>query len=84
MAKVGTSTVVESCLDTERITLLLDTGDSRHYFDDELHPGLKNRPLKCKELRRPHTIATAGRHVLLGTATATAFGVIVDESATEQ
>ncbi|CAN0393136.1 unnamed protein product, partial [Laminaria digitata] len=59
--------------------MLVDSGASGHYFDDELHPSLKDKLLNYKELERPHKMVTAGRHVLLGTATGTASGVIVDD-----
>ena len=60
--------------------MLVDSGASGHYFDYQLHPGLKNQLLNYKELERPHKIGTARRHVLRGTATGTASGVIVDEN----
>ena len=57
-----------------------EVGASGHYFDDELHSDLKYKLLSYRELERPHTIVTAGRHVLLQTATDTASGVIDDEN----
>ena len=54
--------------------MLADSGASGHYFDDELHLDLKNKLLFYKQLKRPHKIVTAGRQVLLGTATGTVSG----------
>ena len=73
-------TTCESSDDTDHMTMLIDSGASGYYFDDELHPSLKDDSLKYKELERPHKIFPAGRHVLRGTATGTASGVVVDEN----
>lgn len=35
-------------------------GASGYFFDDELHPGLKDKLLTYKEIERPHKIATTG------------------------
>ena len=51
--------------------MLEDSGASGPYFDDELHPGLKEKLLNYKPLERPHKVVTGGRHDLLGTATGT-------------
>ena len=37
-------------------------GASGHYFDDELHPDLKDERPNYKELQRPDEIVIAGRH----------------------
>ena len=63
--------------DNGYLTMLVDSAVSGHYFDDELHPGLKVTLLNYKELERPYKIVTAGRHVLLGTASGTASGKVV-------
>lgn len=63
--------------DTGYLTMLVDSAVSGHYFDDELHPGLKVTVLSYKELEIPYNIVTAGRHVLLGTASGTASGEVV-------
>ena len=47
MAKVIIYTTSESGGDTDRATMLVDSGASRRYFDDELHPGLKDKLLNC-------------------------------------
>ena len=68
---------------TPTMTMLVDSGASAHYFDDELHPGLKDQLLNHTKLDGPHKMVTAGRHVLLGTATGTASGVIVYENSSK-
>ena len=80
MAKFEISPTGESGPDTNRMTMLIDSGASEHYFDDELHPGRKDNVLSYKGLERPYKIVIAGRHVLLGTATGTESGVIADEN----
>ena len=56
----------------------MDSGTSGHYFDDELHLGLKDKLLNYKPLERHQNILTAGRHVLPGTATGTISGRSID------
>ena len=73
MAKVGMLPICESRDDTDPMTMLADDGASERIVDDDLHPRLK-----CI-LRNHKEPVTAGRHVLLRTATATASGVIVDD-----
>ena len=73
----------ETNADTSRLapktlTMLVDSGTSGHYFDDELHPGLKDKLLNYKPLMKPHKILTTGRHGLPRTATGTISGKIVD------
>ena len=58
--------------------MLMDSGTSGNYFDDELHPSLKHKLLNYKPLEKPHKILTAGRHVLSGTVTRTISGKIID------
>ena len=46
---------METSADTSRhapktLTMLVDSGASGQYFDDELHPGLKDKLLNCKPL----------------------------------
>ena len=79
MAKVGMPTTCESSDDTNHMTMLVDSGASGRYFDDELQPGLRDKLLNYKELENPHKIVTAGRHVLPGKDAGTASGVIIDE-----
>ena len=68
MAKVRTSTDYDSSTDTNHLTMLVDSGASGHYCDDQLHPGLTDQLLNYKKLERPHKIVIARRHVLRGTA----------------
>ena len=55
----------ETSADTSRLspkilTMLMDSGTSGHYSDDELHPGLKDKLPNYKPLEKPHKILTAG------------------------
>ena len=73
----------ETSADTYRLgakilTMLMDSGASGHYFDDELNPGLKAKLINYMPLERPRKILTAGPHVLPGTATCTISGKIID------
>ena len=68
MANVGTSTDYDPSNDTDHLTMLVDSGASGHYCDDQLLPGLTDQLLNYKELERPHKIVIARRHVLRGTA----------------
>ena len=73
---------MEATADTPRLapkplTMLVENGASGHHFD-ELHSDPKDKQLNCKALERPHKILTAGRHVLLRTATGTTSGKIID------
>ena len=56
----------------------MDSEASGHYFDEALHPGLKDKQLNYKTLEKPHKIVTAGRHVLQGITTGTVSGAIAD------
>ena len=69
MAKVGMPTTCDYSDYTDHMTMLVDSGASGHYFDDELQPSLRDKLLNYKELEKPHKIVTAERHVLLGKAT---------------
>lgn len=57
--------------------MLVDGGPSGPFFDDRLHPVLKDNPRYYKELDWPHKTVTAGRRFLLGAATGTASEAIV-------
>lgn len=56
------------------MTMLVDSGATEHFLDDELIPGLKDILLDYELLDNPKKIAAAGQRVLLGTAT----GVLPD------
>ena len=73
----------ETSADTSRlapktVTMLMASGMSGHYFDDELDLGMKDNLLNYKPLERPHEILTEGRHVLQAAATGTISGNIID------
>ena len=50
-------------------TLLVDSGASESFLDDELIPGLKERMREFKELSTPKEITTAGKHAIYGVGT---------------
>lgn len=54
MANLGMPTTCKSSDDTNGMTMLVDSGASGHYFDDEVHPNQKNKLLNYQELVRPH------------------------------
>ena len=50
-------------------TLLVDSGASESFLDDELIPDLKTRMREFKTLSTPREITTAGKHTLYGIGT---------------
>ena len=54
---------------TKGATLLVDSGASESFLDDELVPGLKERMREFKELSTPKEITTAGKHTIYGVDT---------------
>lgn len=64
--------------DADRMTRLVDSGGTGRYFDNEVHPSLKDKLLIYKKHKRPHKTVTAGRHDLLETATGTVSGAVTD------
>ena len=54
---------------TKGATLLVDSGLSESFLDDELIPGLKERMREFKELSTPKEITTAGKHTIYGFGT---------------
>ena len=70
-----------SRLAPKTLTMLVDSGASGHYFDDELQPGMKDKRLSNKLLERTHKMVIEGRQVLrqvlLATATGTVSGMII-------
>ena len=54
---------------TKGATLLVDSGASESFLDDELIPGLKERMREFKELSTPKEITTAGKHTIYGVGT---------------
>ena len=49
---------------TKGATLLVDSGASESFLDDELIPGLKERMREFKELSTPKEITTVGKHTI--------------------
>ena len=54
---------------TKGATLLVDSGASESFLDDELIPGLKEKTRDFKELSTPKEITTAGKHTIYGVGT---------------
>ena len=54
---------------TKGATLLVDSGASESFLDDELIPGLKERMREFKGLSTPKEITTAGKHTIYGVGT---------------
>ena len=54
---------------TKATTLLVDSGASELFLDDELIPGLKERMREFKELSTPKEIITAWKHTIYGVDT---------------
>ena len=54
---------------TKGATLLVDSGASKSFIDEELIPGLKERMREFKELSAPMEIITAGKHTIYGVGT---------------
>ena len=54
---------------TKGATLLVESGASESFLDDELIPGLKERVRELKELPTPKEITTAGKHTTYGVGT---------------
>ena len=54
---------------TNGATLLVDSGASESFLDDELIPGLKERMREFKELSTPKEITTAEKHTIFGVGT---------------
>ena len=54
---------------TKGATLLVDSGASESFLDDERIPGLKERMREFKELSTPKEITTAGKHPIYGVGT---------------
>ena len=54
---------------TKGAPLLVDSGASESFLDDELTPGLKERMREFKEPSTPKEITTAGKHTIYGVGT---------------
>ena len=64
-------------------TLLVDSGASESFLDDELIPDLKTRMREFKTLSTPRDITTAGKHTLHGIGTGTISFTIRDSHGTQ-
>ena len=62
------------------MTMLVDSGATEHFLDDELIPGLKDHLMNPTPLDVPKTTITAGNRKLLGTMTGTINGTITDQN----
>ena len=62
------------------ITLLVDSGATEHFVDDELIPELKEKMLNYAVLKTPKPIRAASKQILPGTATGLIPGVITDKA----
>ena len=64
-------------------TLLVDSGASESFLDDELIPDLKTRMRELKTLSTPREITTAGKHTLHGIGTGIISFTIRDNHGTQ-
>ena len=64
-------------------TLLVDSGASESFLDDELIPNLKTRMREFKTLSTPREITTAGKHTLHGIGTGIISFTIRDNHGTQ-
>ena len=64
-------------------TLLVDSGASESFLDDELIPDLKTRMREFKTLSTPREITTAGKHTLHGIGTGIISFTIRDNHGTQ-
>ena len=64
-------------------TLLVDSGASESFLDDELIPDLKTRMREFKTLSTPREITTAGKHTLHGIGTGIISFTICDNHGTQ-
>ncbi len=62
------------------ITMLVDSGATEHFVDDQLIPELKEKMLNYTVLSTPKKIRAAGKHILLGTVTGILIGSITDKT----
>ncbi|CAN0023517.1 unnamed protein product [Pylaiella littoralis] len=67
----------------EGATLLVDSGASESFLDDELIPDLKGRMREFKAFSTPREMTTAGKHTLLGIGTGIISFTIRDTHGTQ-
>ena len=70
--------------DSNKITMLVDTGASDHYIDDKLAPGIKDMMSDYRPVIGTREITGIGQHTLYGTHTGTVNCQIVDSSGKKQ
>ena len=63
----------------KQVTVLVDSGASGNYFDDQLIPELKDRLVDRVDLSMPRKILTAGGSLLEGTSEGLLQGLVTDE-----
>ena len=63
-----------------RFAMLVDSGASDHFIDDELLPGLREGMKEYKTLTEPKPIETADNKKVFATATGTICGHIINQS----
>ena len=63
----------------KQVTVLVDSGASGNYFDDQLIPELKHRLVDRVDLSVPRKILTAGGSLLEGTSEGLLQGLVTDE-----
>ena len=66
------------------LTMLVDSGATNNFIDPLLTPRLQEFMTDYSVLSVPHTIVTAGQHVLYGVATGTVRGTISDDGGLER
>ncbi|CAN0464242.1 unnamed protein product, partial [Laminaria digitata] len=65
---------------SDRFTMIVDSGASDHLIDQELIPKLRDSMRDYKKLKEPKTIVTAGNEKVFATATGTIWGYIIDQA----
>ena len=72
------------CSDDVTLTMLVDRGAAHDFVDPLLTPWLQESMTDYSVLSVPHTIVTAGQHVLQGVATDTVRVTISDDGSLER
>ena len=65
---------------SDRFTIIVDSGASDHWIDAELIPRLRNSMKDCSKLKESKTIVAAGKKKVFATATGTILGYIADQA----
>ena len=72
------------CSDDVTLMMLVDSGATHYFVDPLLTPWLQEFVTDYSVLSAPHTIVTAGQHVLHGVAADTVLGIISDDGGLER